>query len=58
MAVTAVHVATVAAGLAILAAVHMDFWLIASRSPWKAAALAGGLAVVGALLITAARTMS
>jgi hypothetical protein len=58
MAVTAVHIATVAAGLAILAAVHVDFWLIASRSPLKAAALAVGLAAVGALLVTAARTMS
>ena len=49
------QVAAVAAGMAILAAMQLDIW---SRSPLKSVVLAGGLGVVGALLIAAARTLT
>lgn len=49
------QIAAVAAGMAILAAAHFDFW---SRSLLKNAAVAVGLALVAALLIAASRTLT
>ncbi|MBN8989145.1 MAG: hypothetical protein J0H42_12925 [Rhizobiales bacterium] len=48
------QVAAVAAGLAILAAAHFDFW---NRSLLKSAAVAVGLALVAAWLIAASRAI-
>jgi hypothetical protein len=54
---TAAHIAAIAAGLAIFAAVYVIFPLVNGWSLMKTAAVAGGLAVAAALLMTAARAI-
>ena len=52
------HVAAVVAGLAILAAVHADIAILLNGRLLKRACVAIGLAIAGALLIAASRTLS
>ena len=58
MTATMAQVAAVMAGMAIVAIVHMDLATIRGWGVMKCVALAGGLAVAAALLMTVARNLS
>jgi hypothetical protein len=58
MTATVAQIAAVMAGMTVVAIVHMDFAIIRGWGLIKCAALAGGLAVAAALLMTVARNLS